>query len=197
MNEYWHFLRDDGRLNYLPHTRVKQGMTLRAEGPLVICKNGMHASIRPIDALKYAPGSLVCRVTLEGEILANTDKVCARTRTVLWMADATRTLYEFAVWCAERALQRERDQGREPNSDSWAALDIKRQWLRGEASDDELDDATTAASAAARTAAETAARTAASAAARAAAWAAAMDAQNAELERRLLLLAPMEKITHE
>lgn len=43
-------------------------------------------------------------------------------------------LHEFACACAERALQREREAGREPDARSWRAVEVKRQWLVGEVS---------------------------------------------------------------
>jgi hypothetical protein len=75
----------------------------------------------------------------------------------------------FAGDCAERALTRERDAGREPDERSWAAVDVTRQHARGQATKDDLDAASAAALAAD-------ARAAASDAASAAAWSAARDA---------------------
>lgn len=173
----WHWLPDNGCLRYPPHTKVEVGQTLTAEGPLELCKNGMHASLRALDALKYAFGAIICRVELSGETVEGDDKLCARHRKVVAMADATKTLHEFACWCAEQALLREREAGREPDVRSWAAIEVKRRWLKGEATDEELYVA--------RDAAWDAARDAARAAARAAAGAAEMDWQNAELTRML------------
>src|SRR5690606_5004549 len=96
--------------------------------------------------------------------------------TVLWMADATRTLHEFGLWCAEQALQRERAAGREPDPRSWKALEVKRRWLAGDAGDDELAAARAAARDAAWDAAVAPARDAAVAAAVVAAVAAARGA---------------------
>ena len=88
-----------------------------------------------------------------------------------------RILHEFACWCAEDALNHVEN----ADERSWNAIKVKRAWLRGEASDEELAAARAAAWDAARAAAEssawyatwyatlTAARTAAEAAARAAA----------------------------
>ena len=166
----WHWLGNDKRLRYRDGRAVTNGEIVEvgkaytAEEPLVLCANGMHASKRAIDALNYACGSIVCRVRLSGDIVEGDDKACARRREVLWMADATSVLHEWACWCAEQALLREREAGREPDPRSWAALTAKRRWLAHEISDEELD----------------AARAAAREAAGAAAWA----AQNAELERR-------------
>jgi hypothetical protein len=170
----WHWLPDNGCLRYPPHTKVEVGQTLTAEGPLELCENGMHASLRALDALQYAPGAIVCRVELSGEIVEGHDKLCARHRKVLAMADATKTLHEFACWCAEQALLREREAGREPDVRSWAAIEVKRRWLKGEATDTELDAAWAAARAAAGGVSWDAARAAWDAAR--AAWAAACDA---------------------
>jgi len=75
----------------------------------------------------------------------------------------------FACDCAERALQRERRAGREPDKRSWDAVHIARLYAEGKAAEDQLQVARAAAGAAARAAAWAAVR----AAARAAAWAAA------------------------
>ena len=205
----WHFLRDDQRLSYLPHTLVEVGQKLTVKPPLELCKWGLHASKKAIDALNYAPGSIACRVELSGEILEGDDKVCATERTVLSMIDATNILHEFACWCVEQALLREREAGQELDPRSWAAIEAKRKWLRGEITDSELaavrdaalaaaQDAAWGAAAyaawaaayaanqAARDAAGDAAWAAAWDAARDAAWDAAMDAQNTRLEKMLL-----------
>ena len=85
-------------------------------------------------------------------------------------------LHEFACRIAEAVLMRERRAGREPDPRSWAAIDAKRKWLRGEIGDKELH----AAREAAWCAAMNDARCAAWQAAWYAAWCAAMnDARNA------------------
>ena len=76
----------------------------------------------------------------------------------------------WACWCAERALKRERKAGREPDQRSWAAIEAKRRWVRGEISDKDLTAARDAAWAAAGDAIW---------AARDAAWATAWDAASA------------------
>jgi hypothetical protein len=196
----WHFLPEDRRLANGDGREVVVGETYTVEGEPVLCEHGLHASKRAIDALHYAPGPVVCRVRLSGTIVEGDDKACATERTVLGMADATRTLHEFAMWCAEGALKR----ANVTDERCWQALEVKRKWLDGGATNEELVAARDAARDAARAAAWAAAWDAAEAAARAAAWAAAWDAardaaeaaaraaardeQNAELERRLLAL---------
>ena len=175
---WWHFLAEDRRLQFGSLEVVEAGKTYTAEGPLVMCKNGVHASRRAIDALQYAPGPIVCRVRLSGEIQHDTDKSVARHRTVLWMADATAILHEFALVCGEQALGMMAAMGEEPDPSCWAALDMKRRWLAGQATDEELAAAWDAAWAGARAGAWDAAWDAA----RDAAWAGASDAQNLILE---------------
>ncbi len=144
--EAWHFLRSTRRTR--DWVMVTPGLKLHVDPPLEMCVRGLHASVRALDALGYAPGPIICRVRLAGEIIRDTDKVVATDREVLWMADATKVLHEFALWCAERALTRERDAGRKPDPRSWAALKAKQAWLRGETTDAELAAAQAAATAA-------------------------------------------------
>jgi len=119
---------------------------------------------------------VACLVELRGEILEDKDKACAEERKCLGMVDATRILHEFLCWCAERALHTERKAGREPDPRSWKAVQTKRRWLAGKATDEELDEAAISAWSVARSAAwnaaESVARSAAAAeiAAESAAW---------------------------
>jgi hypothetical protein len=177
----WHFLPSDGRLQYGIRRKVKAGSTYSCKGPLVLCRNGMHASERARDALRYAPGPILCRVELSGEILREPNKLCARRRKVLAMADATPLLHEFACWCAENALRTARVDDRR----CWAAIETKRRWLKGEATDKEVEAARYEAHgagsyvtwvAAASDAASEAASEAATAAASAEAWNAGLNA---------------------
>ena len=81
-------------------------------------------------------------------------------------------LHEFACRCAENAFKLVES----PDPRSVEAIAVKRRWLRGEATDTELDAACAAAQYAARDAARDAAWSAARAAAGDAAWSAARDA---------------------
>jgi hypothetical protein len=163
-----------------------------------LCQRGFHASVRVLDALRYAQGAVICRVRLSGIIVRGDDKVVASSREVLWMADATETLHLFACDEAERAMARVEN----PDQRSVAAIVAKRAWLRGEITDKQLaaardaawaaawDAARAAAWDAASAAAWDAAWAAASAAAWDAAWAAAWDAQNKRLTAALMKLRP-------
>ena len=186
MTEMWHFIADN-KLRDGSEPAPVGGME-RWDGPVVLCGSGLHACPRALDALKYAPsgapsGTIQVRlVLLSGIVLADDDKAAASERHILASADCTRELHEFALWCAESVRYLMVD------SRSTTALTVKRSWLDGQATDDELAAAGDAAGAAARDAAwaaagdaagdaaRAAARAAAGAAARAAAWAAAGDA---------------------
>ena len=82
----WHFLKADRTL--LDGRPFVVGERLVHAGPLALCKQGYHASIRAIDALQYAPGPILSRVEVEDFVQGN-DKLVARYRTALWAYDAT------------------------------------------------------------------------------------------------------------
>ena len=179
----WHFLKENGRCGNGRLGIVEVGKTYKVKGEIEPCYRGLHASVRLIDALQYAPGPILCRVEMGGTIVKRHDKVAASERTVIWMQDISETLHLFACSEAERALKARKV----TDPRSWNAIKVKRKWLRGEATDAELDAARDAASAArdAASAASAAARDAAWAAAWAAASAAAWDAQNKRLAARV------------
>ena len=160
----WHFLRADRRLAYPPRTPVLIGQKITVDpDKLELCTYGLHASIRALDALCYAPGPIICRVELGGRILKSSDKVCASERTVIAMADATNTLRAFARACALDVI------------DKWEAPAVVREFL--ETGNEELrESARSAAQSAAQSAARSAARLAAQLAARSAAESAAWSA---------------------
>jgi len=172
----WHFLSEDKCLGYGDGRVVEVGQTLECKGDPVLCDNGMHGSVRLIDALHYASGPIVCRVEIEGDVIESEDKLCGRRRTVLWMLDATRLLHEFACACAEDALALVE----QPDERSVEAIEAKRKWLNGEVTDEELASARAASWAASRSASYAVAYSASWAASwaavrsasRAAAWAA-------------------------
>ena len=174
----WHFLSEGKRLGFDDGRVVEVGVPLECKGEPALCSNGMHGSIRLIDALAYASGPIVCRVDIEGNVIQGDDKLCGRRRTVLWMLDATRVLHEFACECAEDALALIDN----PDPLSVAAVAAKRRWLNGEITDVELAAACAAArGAAARAVARAVARAnwAAAWASDAAAWSAACAAADA------------------
>ena len=112
----WHFtdgaeLRD-GRA--LPPV----GETLTYDGPLKLCYSGLHASEDILDALRYAPGTLLHRVECGGKVVEGFDKLVCRERTILWSLEAKPVLRAFARWCALRVI------------DKWAAPEVVVRYLR-------------------------------------------------------------------
>lgn len=171
-NLYWHFLPADCRLTHGDGRLVQVGETLTVPKRPLVGIYGLHAASKAMDALEYAPGPVVCRVTLGGNLHHNNSLSAGSERTVVAMADATPVLHEFACWSAEQALHLTGDA--EPTCRK--AIETKRAWLRGEATDADL----------------AAARAAARDAARDAAWAAARAAQEAELTARLTTLLGLD-----
>ena len=196
----WHFLPASGCIaqyydedgNPKPHCgkKIEVGTKLSLDGELKLCSHGLHASVRLIDALKYAESSLLCRVELCGEILRGEDKCVASERTVIAMLDCTNILHEAACHCAEQALSTQTN----VDPRSVAAVEAKRAWLRGEISDEQLTAARSAAWVAAMDAAWDAAKAAAWYAARSAAWDAAWVAQNTYLEDVVLTAMGLKEI---
>ena len=89
----WHFVRGNRRLGFGHGETVAAGYVYAVKGQIALCRWGLHASVKPLDALQYAPGPIVCRVEMGGEIIRGADKIVAQTREVLWMADATNALH--------------------------------------------------------------------------------------------------------
>ena len=89
----WHFVGNtlrDGR------PVPKDGVWLRHGGQIRICASGLHASLRPWDALRHAPGSVLCYVECRGDVQQQPDKLVCRERRIIMRADVTETLRYFA-----------------------------------------------------------------------------------------------------
>jgi hypothetical protein len=165
----WHFLKTDKRLGYEDGRLVAPGETLSVDCELRLCNAGLHDSVDVLDALQYAPGSMLCRTKLSDEIITSGDKRVAQHRKCLWMIDTTDTLGVFARWCAWSVRQH------------WDMPEVVKLWLttgdeqyRGEA----RSAAYSAAYSAADSAADSVADSAASYAARSATYSAASSAAN-------------------
>src|SRR5271166_1776269 len=167
----WHFVGDK-LINGDPIPA--DGELLHYDGPMEMCKSGLHASERIIDALRYARGNTVCRVECFTDIERGPDKFICRDRVILWRVNAELPLRAFARTQALNVIH------------LWNAPDIVREYL--ETGDESKQSAarsaawyaarssTDAAAAAASTALSSAEYTARSAA-RSAAWSAAWYAE--------------------
>ena len=167
MMKAWHFtgstLRDGSPI-------PPDGEWLEHSGKLRMCRLGLHASRRALDALRYAPGSTLCRVECAGATIEDDDKLVCSRRKILWRLDATELLRAFA---RHEALS---------VADAWDPPDAVLRWLlkgRGEDRSAAYWAARSAARSAARAAARAAAYWAARSAARAAYWAADWAARSA------------------
>ena len=89
----WHFVGDTLR-DGSPVPR--DGVWLKYKGPLVMCETGLHASLDAFDALQYAPGNVLCRVEVGGEIIKGDDKMVCSQRKIIRRMDATEMLRYFA-----------------------------------------------------------------------------------------------------
>ena len=76
------------------------GEWLEHDGKIIMCEAGLHASLHPFDALKYAPANILCLVEIEGDIQEQTDKVVCRRRRIIKRIDSTKLLQDYARWCA-------------------------------------------------------------------------------------------------
>ena len=197
----WYFSEESRLLRHGDARPIEIGVTHEVDAPIQLCKRGLHASVRAIDALKYAPGPIVWRVELSGEIKTGDDKCVATHRKYIGGGvDARAVMRAFACRCALDVAH------------LWDMPPLVRAYL--ETGDESIMDAAWAAAsdaawaaasyaasyaarAAARAAASYAARAAAASdaasyaasyAARATAGAAASDAQNAHFESMLMEL---------
>ena len=90
----WYFAPKGNRLRYGDKRPIRNGVTHTVEGKIKLCKNGLHASERIIDALSYADHHILYRVELVGEMDIGGDKIAAQSRTYLKRYDMESVLFE-------------------------------------------------------------------------------------------------------
>jgi len=93
----WHFVRKDRRLGYGDGRLVVDGETLTHLGEVKLCAKGLHFSLSPLDALRYAPGAIACYVEVGPCPVLGDDKGVSNTRKVIKSVDATEVLIKFAI----------------------------------------------------------------------------------------------------
>ena len=96
----WYFSNVDCKLRYGDGRKIEANITHTVDVEPVLCKSGLHASKRLLDALDYAPGPYIWRVKLGGKIEHDDDKSVATERSYLWGFDATDILRDYARRCA-------------------------------------------------------------------------------------------------
>jgi len=116
---YGWWFSDRKTLRHGDGRRVSIGKTHTVTGKIECCKNGLHLSILPLDALHYAWGKIVWRVVGSGDIHREDDKIaCSRRTYVRGGIDCSDVLDRFSRLCALDVIH------------LWDAPDIVVQYLR-------------------------------------------------------------------
>lgn len=90
----WHFTVSD-RLANGDRRRIVPGEWLMVDPPIQLCRRGLHMSQRALDALRFAPGSMVWRVEGAGFSKRALGKVAFERRRALWGMDAAPVIRRF------------------------------------------------------------------------------------------------------
>ena len=121
----------------------KPGAWRKVTGRLVMCQNGLHACTAEqlIDFLDYGPECY--EIEYRREPKNDGSKVVGREARLVRGIEGynEKNLRLFACDCAERALKREREAGREPDKRSWNAIKVARSFERGKATSEARDAA--------------------------------------------------------
>ena len=112
----WHFLCDGNKLRD-GRTAPDDGVMLVHPGRPRLCQSGLHASLRPSDALHYAPGNILCLVECGGVVIHAYGKLVCTERTIIARLDATEMLGYYARMQALKATE------------FWAAPDVVLEYL--------------------------------------------------------------------
>jgi hypothetical protein len=92
----WHFIRNDFKTGTGGHDVITD-VVYQVDTPIYCCISGLHGSSDIIDALAYAPGSILCRTLHWGKIDQLEGKLASTYRQVIWMVDTKDLLRSFAV----------------------------------------------------------------------------------------------------
>lgn len=80
------------------------GQTLTWDGDVVDLHNGFHASADPFDALYYAQGPIMHRVSVWEDLVFAQDMFVGRNRMIHKSVDANEMLRDFARHCAHSVI---------------------------------------------------------------------------------------------
>ena len=118
----------DRQLRHGDGRRIALKIKHSVDLPIVLCKNALHGSIRPLDALKYAPGPVLWKCRYSGEIVKEEDKLGGQYREyIAGGKDISKELREFARKQALKVV------------DNWECPKVVREWL--ESGDEKLRSA--------------------------------------------------------
>jgi hypothetical protein len=91
-----YFAQNDKKLRYDDNRKIIVGETHKVDCVPKCCEVGLHGSVKAMDALNYAPGSILYLVEIEGDIDKNSDKICGTSRKYLDEFNVTDLLRKFA-----------------------------------------------------------------------------------------------------
>ena len=91
-----YFATKDRKLRYGDGRSINVGSTHTVDCKPKCCNRGLHASVKVLDALWHAPGSILYLVELSGDMDIGTDKMAATKRKYIAEFDATELLRKFA-----------------------------------------------------------------------------------------------------
>ena len=142
----YHF--NDGKCGHDDNRVINVGETLTVDGKPTLCKQGLHGSVCPRDALNYMQHRHINLdyVEITDEVIVGDDKIVGKSRKVIkrLSGDALhKTLVRFALDCANRVKHLMTDER------SIKALEITELWLQGKTAQKEIYDVADAAKAAA------------------------------------------------
>ena len=92
----FYFSKQDKKLRYNDGRKIVVGETHTVDCTPEVCKIGLHASVKLLDALRNAPGSILYLVEMGGYIDKGPGKISATKRTYLAEFDAKEVLREYA-----------------------------------------------------------------------------------------------------
>jgi hypothetical protein len=92
----FYFSTEQKRLRYGDDRPIIVGEAHEVSCKPICCKQGLHASTDILDALMYAPSSILYLVDISGDVDERTDKIAGKRREYLAEFDAEELLKEFA-----------------------------------------------------------------------------------------------------
>lgn len=93
----------------------RDGGIMHVDGPLELCRHGLHASKHPLDALSHVlywnTNHLLARVRMWGDVVEGDNKLCATYRQILWHTPCYRACREMAWWFLRESVFRKTSKG--------------------------------------------------------------------------------------
>ena len=142
----YHFLQADMTSSFGREPPWTEGETRKVTGGLILGQWGYHSSPSPEKALQLASGPVLCLVEVDSPHpgLSDGEIQCSRRRTLLTAVNVEQELHELACRIAEDVLPLY--EARFPGDlRPRQVIVVKRRWLKGEATYEELDAARNAA----------------------------------------------------